>query len=103
MEAGATVPVDHEVTRTYCPLFPSQTKLGIDVYATYSRKPIYVDDPGSQKIGSITVDLEDVMHLSLDKRELRVSMRFGDTQTRVKATLAHTGEAREAMVEFNAL
>jgi hypothetical protein len=101
--AGATVEVDHEVVRELLPIFSKQRVLELALCATHERDPQYVDEPGSQQIGLLSVDLEEVMHLPLADREILVAMRFGETEIRVRGTVKHSGKVVEATLRFDPL
>jgi molecular chaperone DnaK (HSP70) len=103
VKAKETVAVGHEVMKTYVPISPDQRTIELRVFATHELRPRYVNDAGSQEIGSLSVDLSKVMHLALNDRAILAYMTFGDTETRVRAVLRDTGESVETTLRFDPL
>ncbi|MEV4383546.1 hypothetical protein [Streptosporangium sp. NPDC049644] len=101
VKARELVPIDREVVTSYTPTYPHQTALSIEVYSSPNQNPVYVEDSGNKRLGSLYIDLKQVMHLAQDKRSVKVYMRFGETEIHVRAQIAHTGESVEADLQFD--
>lgn len=101
VRSGDIVEVGHNVTRGYVPVSEDTTEVVMVVYRTRALRPIYSTDPGSQKIGSVTVNLKPVMHLPASERSVAVTMHFGETELRVSAELSETGKTVDAVLHFD--
>ncbi|MBB4983406.1 Hsp70 family protein [Streptomyces nymphaeiformis] len=103
VRGGESIPVGNWVTRGQWPIWPDQDAMSLVVYAAREGYPQYVTDKGSQKIGSLRVDLSSVMHLPLSRRKVQVSLQFGETEIQVTAVLQESGEKVEAVLDFEPL
>ncbi|WP_147437482.1 Hsp70 family protein [Micromonospora musae] len=101
VKSSDIVEVGHSVTRKYVPLYDESTDVEMVIYRTRSRSPRYSTDPGSQRVGSVSVDLTSVMHLPRSERSVVVTMHFGDTELRVSAALSQTGKTVDATLQFD--
>ncbi|WP_143034576.1 MULTISPECIES: Hsp70 family protein [unclassified Streptomyces] len=97
---GQKVRVDEVVEHSLAPVWDTQRDIVIEVYGTRSVYPQYVTEQDCQKIGSVTVDLSNVMHLDLGERGVNVAMQFGETEIKVTATVKETGDVVQADLDF---
>jgi actin-like ATPase involved in cell morphogenesis len=102
VRAGDTIATGDTVTHEYTPLKGSQTGVDFDFYVTEEKSPRYIDSPGSHQIGHLSVDLTKVMHLDLERRGIRVAMRFGETEIKSTVTLIATGQQLDHTLDFYA-
>ncbi|MER5933018.1 Hsp70 family protein [Streptomyces sp. NPDC002054] len=102
VSAGQSVPVDDEVARSFSPLYENQKSLVFDLYTSPEKSPRYVTDSGCTKVGTVEVDLSEVMDLPLARRSVTLSMMFGEVQIRVVARVKATGRTTAAHVRFSA-
>lgn len=100
VRAGDVVKTDQVVEADGYPLFRDQTAIGTRLYRTLDRDPRYIDDPGCVEIGRMTSDLNEVMHLHIEKRGVRTALRFGETEINATATLLGNGNAKDITLEF---
>ncbi|MFF4157601.1 Hsp70 family protein [Streptomyces sp. NPDC001678] len=100
VSAGQSVPVDEEVTQSFSPLYPDQKAIEFELYKSDSKSPRYTTDLGCEKIGEVTVDLSEVMHLPFERRSVSLSMMFGEVQIRVSALVKATQKATTAHIRF---
>ena len=87
--------------QTFVPSTSAQKEVPFVFYASRDQDPRYVDDPGVQAIGQVTVKLAGAMHLPREQRKLAVRMKFGETQIEVDAVNVHTGKSEQTQLEFN--
>lgn len=99
--AGESIGTDTEVTHIYRPLEDEQTALDFPLYATADPSPRYVTDSGTDCVGEVTVDLAPVMRFPRDERAVRMFMKFGETEIKVRAELVHGGQAVATKIRFH--
>jgi hypothetical protein len=98
--AGQSIEHDQPVPMVFKPLESSQDGMHFDLYATADTSPRYVDDPGSQLIGSFDVAMPDLTG-GLD-RKVNMVMYFGQTEIRAKATDLTSNRSSEiGNIEFH--
>ncbi|MEU6647255.1 Hsp70 family protein [Saccharomonospora sp. NPDC046836] len=98
---GQSVPTDAEVHHTLIPLFDEQKVVRFGVYATRDTQPRYITDDGCDQLAEVTVDLSPVMRFERHERAVRVFMKFGETEIKVRAELVHGGGEANAQVRFH--
>ncbi|MFF0472459.1 Hsp70 family protein [Streptomyces sp. NPDC004284] len=103
VRSGESIPVGKWVTHNCGPIWQNQSSISLKVYAARGGYIRYTTDKGSQKIGSLDVDLTSVMHLPLGRRRVDVSLQFGETEIQVTAVLQESGEKVEAVLAFEPL
>ncbi|MFK0180516.1 Hsp70 family protein [Streptomyces xanthochromogenes] len=101
VQAGETVPTEAEVAHVFTPVNKRQKSIRFDIYATNDPDPRYVTDEGSDKIGEVEIDIRSVMRFPRAERAVRVHMKFGETELKVRAEVIHTGQQVDATVRFH--
>ncbi|XP_053396352.1 heat shock 70 kDa protein 12B-like [Mercenaria mercenaria] len=97
VRAGETLVVGQPQTeQSYFTISYYQKKVIKDVYATLQMNPKYIDNPGSHRIGTITVPVSGVG----ERREVTVKMIFGGTEIDVECHEVATGKITHAIVDF---
>jgi molecular chaperone DnaK (HSP70) len=82
--AGEEIGIDETRARTYHPAGTGQRSMRIDVYATRRTDARYTDENGMEKLGELTVSMQD---LRGDRnRQVRVEYLFGRTEITVRVT-----------------
>ena len=97
IEVGQTVRTDDDFkAEEYFPVTGEMKQAVLEVYASPSHNPTYIDDPGCQLVGLIRIDLTggDV------KAKVLVKMIFGGTELRVEAKEEKTGNLTIGHVDF---
>ncbi|MFG3199887.1 Hsp70 family protein [Streptomyces sp. NPDC048208] len=101
VRTGEVVPTDKEVAHTYHPLFASQDVLRICLYTSDHPEPRYTSDEGCAKVGEITVSLAKVMRFAMEERGVKVFMKFGETEVKVRAVVERSGEETSTEIRFH--
>ncbi|KUO04634.1 hypothetical protein AQJ67_10570 [Streptomyces caeruleatus] len=97
---GDVVDTGKEISDVFLPVEGTTKSLTFDLYTTMERDPRYVTDPGCERIGTVHVDLAGAMRHALDDRGVRVHLRFGETEIKVRALVQKTGEEVSTTVHF---
>lgn len=97
---GDLVKADQRVVKVRRPVTLDQAELIVDFYRTREEKPRYVDDPGCELVGTLTVPLGAALSLPLADRGVEVAFRFGDTEISASAVNLHTQEQVETVLRF---
>ncbi|MFC8626351.1 Hsp70 family protein [Streptomyces anulatus] len=98
---GDAVPTEKEVNRSYQPVFANQDALTIPLYTSDRPDPRYTHDGGCVKVGEVAVDLTKVMRFALEDRGVRVFMKFGETEVKVRAVVERSGEEASTEIRFH--
>lgn len=101
--AGEIVATGIERCATYHPSYKKQTEIHLDVYRTSATNPRYVDDLGCEYLGSLQIDLSEVMGLDFDRRKIRVCFHCGDTELKVRSYVVETGTPVQTVFDFEKL
>ncbi|MFK0141336.1 Hsp70 family protein [Streptomyces murinus] len=99
--AGQTIPTDAEVVHEYVPLEGDQKQLTFGIVATSCPDPRYVTDEGCDEIGEVVVDLRPVMRFALEERAVKVYMKFGETEIKVRTVVVQSGQEVATGVRFH--
>ncbi|MEI5036086.1 hypothetical protein RB201_35940 [Streptomyces sp. S1A(2023)] len=97
---GDVVPTEKEIDRSYHPIFANQDALTISLYTSDRPDPRYTHDEGCVKVGEVAVDLTKVMRFALEDRAVRVFMKFGETEVKVRAVVERSGEEASTEIRF---
>jgi len=73
-----------------------QDGMTIVFYATTKPDPVFVDEPGCNKIGLMQVDCPGYGK----ERKAVVSLKFGSTEIEASAKIKHTGKVTRAQIDF---
>jgi hypothetical protein len=97
---GDTIEADQREIQVLRPLRPDQSRVKLNFYRTLKRGPRYIDEEGSEQIGSLTVELDSAMRLPLHERRVEVEVRFGDTDISASARNVHTQQRVQTNLRF---
>ncbi|TRY54463.1 hypothetical protein DNTS_009180 [Danionella cerebrum] len=107
-----SVALGEVVRRSYTPARIGQKKIIINIYCSDTDDITYITDPGVRKCGAITLDLlesgvaavvsvaENGKGPAFERREIRTTMQFGDTEIKVTAVDVITGRLVRASIDF---
>uniref|UniRef100_A0A8C6WV24 Heat shock protein 12B n=1 Tax=Neogobius melanostomus TaxID=47308 RepID=A0A8C6WV24_9GOBI len=99
-----SVALGEVVRRSYTPARPGQRKIIINIYCSPTDDVLYVSDPGVRRCGTVTLDLPDMPCPGEagegQRREIRASMQFGDTEIKVTAVDVLTSRSVRAAIDF---
>lgn len=106
-----SVALGEVVRRSYTPARVGQRKIIINIYCSDTDDITYITDPGVRKCGAITLDLlesgpttacggDDGKAAAFERREIRTTMQFGDTEIKVTAVDVATGKLVRASIDF---
>uniref|UniRef100_A0AAV2KPC4 Heat shock 70 kDa protein 12B n=1 Tax=Knipowitschia caucasica TaxID=637954 RepID=A0AAV2KPC4_KNICA len=107
-----SVALGEVVRRSYTPARVGQKKIIINIYCSCCDDAVYVTDPGVSKCGTITLELPANSALPCprtaglppatppQRREIRATMQFGDTEIKVTAVDVLTNLSVRASVDF---
>ncbi|KAI4876183.1 hypothetical protein NFI96_022268, partial [Prochilodus magdalenae] len=104
-----SVALGEVVRRSYTPARVGQRKIIINIYCSSSDDAVYITDPGVRKCGAITLDLPEPGAVAassngngapFERREIRATMQFGDTEIKVMAVDVLTGRQVRASIDF---
>ncbi len=92
------VSLGHVVTRSYSPAQAGQRSTVITLFASEKESVYFVSDPGCYRVGELRLDMPDTT--GGKRRELRMSMIFGDTEISVEAVDMTSGQTARASIDF---
>uniref|UniRef100_A0A8C4EPK8 Heat shock 70 kDa protein 12B n=1 Tax=Dicentrarchus labrax TaxID=13489 RepID=A0A8C4EPK8_DICLA len=105
-----SVALGEVVKRSYTPARLGQRKIIINIYCSTSDDVTYISDPGVRKCGTITLDLPEPLPLpgavggagggGPERREIRATMQFGDTEIKVTAVDIMSNRSVRASIDF---
>uniref|UniRef100_A0A4W5M2P6 Uncharacterized protein n=1 Tax=Hucho hucho TaxID=62062 RepID=A0A4W5M2P6_9TELE len=98
-----SVALGEVVRRSYTPARSGQRKIIINIYCSISDDVVYISDPGVRKCGAITLDLPEALPGTVagaERREIRATMQFGDTEIKVMAVDMATNQTVRAVIDF---
>ncbi|RXN35418.1 heat shock 70 kDa 12B [Labeo rohita] len=106
-----SVALGEVVRRSYTPARMGQRKIIINIYCSDTDDITYITDPGVRKCGAITLDLlesgamaasagDNDKGSAFERREIRTTMQFGDTEIKVTAVDVATGRLVRASIDF---
>ena len=101
--SGESVDIDEKITSTIPTIGlpsirPDQRTLSINLFATKSKNPRYVDEIGVEKLAELEVDISSSVGIS--DRTVEVSFCFGRTEIAVEATDLQTGKTYNTKLRF---
>uniref|UniRef100_A0AAQ6IEQ6 Heat shock protein 12B n=1 Tax=Anabas testudineus TaxID=64144 RepID=A0AAQ6IEQ6_ANATE len=105
-----SVALGEVVRRSYTPARLGQRKIIINIYCSATDDVTYISDPGVRKCGTITLDLPEPLPLPgavggagggvPERREIRATMQFGDTEIKVTAVDVMSNRSVRASIDF---
>ncbi|KTG46894.1 hypothetical protein cypCar_00002768 [Cyprinus carpio] len=106
-----SVALGEVVRRSYTPARMGQRKIIINIYCSDTDDITYITEPGVRKCGAITLDLlesgavaasagDNDKGSAFERREIRTTMQFGDTEIKVTAVDVATGQLVRASIDF---
>jgi len=113
-----SVALGEVVRRSYTPARAGQRKIIINVYCSANDDVTYISDAGVRKCGTITLDLPemtpppvlpgaaggaanaDAASAGVERREIRATMQFGDTEIKVTAVDVVSSRSVRATIDF---
>ncbi|TKS92695.1 Heat shock 70 kDa protein 12B [Collichthys lucidus] len=106
-----SVALGEVVKRSYTPARLGQRKIIINIYCSTTDDVTYISDPGVRKCGTITLDLPEPLPLpgavggagaggGPERREIRATMQFGDTEIKVTAVDVMSNRSVRASIDF---
>lgn len=107
-----SVALGEVVRRSYTPARVGQRKIIINIYCSATDDVVYISDPGVRKCGTITLDLPEpsappgavggagAVVAGPERREIRATMQFGDTEIKVTAVDVMSNRSVRASIDF---
>ncbi|XP_069015350.1 heat shock 70 kDa protein 12B isoform X3 [Embiotoca jacksoni] len=108
-----SVALGEVVRRSYTPARLGQRKIIVNIYCSATDDVTYISDPGVRKCGTITLDLPEPLPLpgavggagaggagGPERREIRATMQFGDTEIKVTAVDIMSNRSVRASIDF---
>uniref|UniRef100_A0AAQ4RID1 Heat shock protein 12B n=1 Tax=Gasterosteus aculeatus aculeatus TaxID=481459 RepID=A0AAQ4RID1_GASAC len=105
-----SVALGEVVRRSYTPARLGQRKIIINIYCSSAEDVAYITDPGVRKCGTITLDLPEPLPVpggagagggaGPERREIRATMQFGDTEIKVTAVDVMSNRFVRASIDF---
>lgn len=107
-----SVALGEVVRRSYTPARLGQRKIIINIYCSMTDDVTYISDPGVRKCGTVTLDLPELLPLpgavggagggggGAERREIRATMQFGDTEIKVTAVDVMSNRSVRASIDF---
>ncbi|XP_047184573.1 heat shock 70 kDa protein 12B isoform X1 [Scophthalmus maximus] len=105
-----SVALGEVVRRSYTPARLGQRKIIINIYCSSTDEVTYISDPGVRKCGAITLDLPEPLPEpgavggagagGPQRREIRATMQFGDTEIKVTAADVMSNRSVRASIDF---
>ncbi|XP_072177149.1 uncharacterized protein [Diadema setosum] len=102
VQSDQSVAVGDKVTRSYTPAKPSQQEIIINIYCSDRENVRFITDAGVRKCGTLHIDVSDSQcSPSLQgRRELQLTMQYGDTEIKVSALDVPTGKCVKSSIDF---
>ncbi|XP_068612270.1 heat shock 70 kDa protein 12B [Brachionichthys hirsutus] len=105
-----SVALGEVIRRSYTPARLDQRKIIINIYCSKTHDAAYISDPGVRKCGTITLDLPEPLPAggavggagggAQERREIRATMQFGDTEIKVTAVDVMSNRSVRASIDF---
>lgn len=96
--AGDIVDIDQKSILSLPPIRSEQRTISINLFATKSKNPRYVDEIGVKELGKLEIDISSSVGRS--NRTVEVSCYFGRTEIAVEATDLQTGKTYNTKLGF---
>ncbi|KAG7243261.1 hypothetical protein INR49_011707 [Caranx melampygus] len=95
-----SVALGEVVRRSYTPARLGQRKIIINIYCSVTDDVTYISDPGVRKCGMITSSGRSRGGGGPERREIRATMQFGDTEIKVTAVDVMSNRSVRASIDF---
>ena len=106
-----TVALGDTVVRSYTPVRRDQTSTVINIYSADRKDVLFITDKGVRLCGTLCLDLVNNTYDQIsdrngkrnaihERREIRASMQFGDTEIKVTAFDTRTNRSVNASIDF---
>ncbi|KAL0969931.1 hypothetical protein UPYG_G00234700 [Umbra pygmaea] len=98
-----SVALGEVVRRSYTPARSGQRKIIINIYCSATDDVIYISDAGVRKCGAITLELPEMLIGTIpgtERREIKATMQFGDTEIKVIAVDVASNRMVRAAIDF---
>jgi len=92
------VSLGHMITRSYSPAHATLRSTVVTLFASEKDTVYYVSDQGCYKVGELRLEMPDIS--GGKRRELKMSMMFGDTEISVQAVDVTSGRTAYASIDF---
>ncbi|CAK8698570.1 unnamed protein product [Clavelina lepadiformis] len=101
VKSGDVIALGDVVQRSYAPVRPNQTEIVINFYSCPRPKIQFIDEHDVIKCATLRIKLP-VAHAMppMRRRELRISMMFGDTEIKIDCVDVTTGSRADARADF---
>ncbi|XP_071947074.1 uncharacterized protein [Antedon mediterranea] len=101
VEVDQAVQTGEKVCRSYTPAKPDQKEILISIYCSEKKNVKFITDAGVKKFGTLKIDLSMIEQLNdLQRREIRLTMQYGDTEIKVSALDVLTGHCVKVNIDF---
>ncbi|NJP43278.1 Hsp70 family protein [Actinacidiphila epipremni] len=90
-----------EEPKSFSPLYADMKSVVFQFFRTLTEQPRYIDEPGCEAIGTLTVELGSAMTLPLAQRNVLVHLGFGDAEISVRAVNQHSGQELDTTLRFD--
>ena len=95
------IPVNDVVLKSYNPAISSTTTTTITLFATDDEKTLFITDPGVMRVGELRLQMPPLsIREDGTSREIKVYMRFGDTEITVCAVDCASGHTALANLDL---
>ncbi len=99
VKKNESVGIDEVHTKTYCPVRSRQTVMRIIFYCTDATDVEFVDEPGVQQLGELSIDIGKPFQ-SVEDKTVKVTLLFGSTHIYATATNKDSTEIRNCEFKF---
>ncbi|PXX71685.1 Hsp70 protein [Nocardia tenerifensis] len=97
---GQQVVVGHEISQQFCPSDSDTASLGIRLFQTKNPRPRYIDEPGSEHLLTIDIDIRGTVGEPIAKRKITVTLVFGLVELAMRVLDRNTGVEQRASMNY---
>ena len=98
--AGEAIALGDVVQRSYAPVRGNQSDVVINFYSCPKPDVRFIDENDVTKCATIRIKLPVATLVGSRRRELRISMMFGDTEIKIDCVDVTTGSRADARADF---
>uniref|UniRef100_H2XLJ5 Heat shock 70kDa protein 12A n=3 Tax=Ciona intestinalis TaxID=7719 RepID=H2XLJ5_CIOIN len=99
VRGGETVALGDVVQRSYAPVRSDQSEIVINFYSCPRANVNFIDEEDVIKCATLRIQLPKTVAVT-SRRELRISMMFGDTEIKIDCLDVSTGSRADARADF---